>query len=294
MVLGGTSKSNKSWSLLDMGLSVATGQPWWGQRTTKGKVLYANFELHPWAAHFRLNAIAAARPELKGWGRNFAIWNLRSRARNLTQLRPELERMLDREEFAMIMMDPMYKLLGDRDENANSDIADLMNELEMLACRTDAAVVMAHHFAKGNSSAKEAIDRISGAGVWGRDPDSIVVLTPHEEAHCFTRTSILRNHPPQPERVLRWDYPLLVVDGELDPAALRTPQTSAKAMTDAEFIAEFVTEEARARKAIYQASGMSLRTVDRYLKRIVESGLVLSKGGLYWRATPAGNDESDN
>ena len=68
MVLGGTSKSNKSWSLLDMGLSVATGQPWWGQRTTKGKVLYANFELHPWAAHFRLNAIAAARPEAQGLG----------------------------------------------------------------------------------------------------------------------------------------------------------------------------------------------------------------------------------
>jgi hypothetical protein len=167
----------------------------------------------------------------------------------------------------------------------------------MLACRTDAAVVMAHHFAKGNSSAKEAIDRISGAGVWGRDPDSIVVLTPHEEAHCFTRTSILRNHPPQAERVLRWEYPLLVVDGELDPAALRTPKTNAKAMTDAEFVERFIKEEAQARKVIAAAAGeagMASRTLDRYLKRIVESGLVLAKGGLYWRATPAMGSEDNN
>jgi len=29
MILGGTSKSNKSWGLLDLALSVASGQPWW-------------------------------------------------------------------------------------------------------------------------------------------------------------------------------------------------------------------------------------------------------------------------
>ena len=34
MILGGTSKSNKSWCLLDLALSVASGQPWWGRRCT--------------------------------------------------------------------------------------------------------------------------------------------------------------------------------------------------------------------------------------------------------------------
>ena len=32
MVLGGTSKSNKSWCLLDLAISVASGQEWWGRR----------------------------------------------------------------------------------------------------------------------------------------------------------------------------------------------------------------------------------------------------------------------
>ena len=35
MVLGGTSKSNKSWCLLDLALSVASGQKWWGWSCTK-------------------------------------------------------------------------------------------------------------------------------------------------------------------------------------------------------------------------------------------------------------------
>ena len=32
MILGGTAKSNKSWCLLDLALSVASGQAWWGRR----------------------------------------------------------------------------------------------------------------------------------------------------------------------------------------------------------------------------------------------------------------------
>src|SRR3954470_23651854 len=40
---------------------------------------------------------------------------------------------------------------------------------------------MAGHFAKGNAAAKETIDRISGSGVFARDPDSLITFTKHEE-----------------------------------------------------------------------------------------------------------------
>jgi hypothetical protein len=297
MVLGGTSKSNKSWCLLDMALSVATGLTWWGRRTRRARVLYANFELPAWAVRKRLGSIREARPELRGYERSLGLWNLRGRAANFSQLRPELERMLDREEFGLIIIDPVYKLLGDRDENANSDIADLMNEFEKLACRTEAAVVLAHHFAKGNSSTKEAIDRISGAGAWGRDPDSIMVMTPHEEEECFTVTSILRHHAPTPEFVVRWEFPLLRRADELDPAALRTPQTKNKAMTDGEFAERYVRNEPQRRKLIVDAvkerDGLGVRTVERYLQRLVGAGKVACGGGLYWLAEPAGDSAEE-
>jgi RecA-family ATPase len=44
MVLGGTSKSNKSWCLLDLALSVASGEKWWGRQCTKTAVVYINFD----------------------------------------------------------------------------------------------------------------------------------------------------------------------------------------------------------------------------------------------------------
>ena len=68
-----------------------------------------------------------------------------------------------------------------------------MNELGALAQSSGAAVVVAHHFAKGDSTSKEAGDRMSGAGAWVRDPDSIVVMTPHEEPDVFT----VNEHPAQ-------------------------------------------------------------------------------------------------
>ena len=46
MVLGGSSKSYKTWLLIDLAASVATGSVWFnGYPTRKGRVLYLNFEL---------------------------------------------------------------------------------------------------------------------------------------------------------------------------------------------------------------------------------------------------------
>ena len=168
MILDGTSKSNKSWCLLDLAVSVASGSEWWGRRCVKVPVIYINFELHAWTIAQRLNALAAARPECKvladgHHGDTLHVWNLRGHSADLTLLRPKLEEQLARHEFGLIILDPAYKVLGSRDENANGEIASLMNELEELAKSSGAAVIVAHHFAKGDSTSKEAMDRMSGA-----------------------------------------------------------------------------------------------------------------------------------
>ena len=286
MILGGTSKSNKSWCLLDLAISVASGQPWWGRRCTKLPVVYINFELQPWALAERLGALCMARPECKGLGRSLALWNLRGHNADLTLLRPKLEEQLARHQFGLIIIDPAYKVLGDRDENANGEIASLMNEFEGLAQKTGAAVAMAHHFAKGDSTAKLAIDRMSGAGAWARDPDSLLIMTRHEEEDCFTVTSILRNLPQLPEFVVAWDYPLMRVASELNPEALRRPQSKNKVCSDREFIEAVMTPEGRAFTSIVNEARaklhMSRRTTAVYLKRLSDKGLINSGGGLYW------------
>jgi hypothetical protein len=286
MVLGGTSKSNKSWCLLDLAASVASGERWWGRRCAKVPVVYINFELHVWAIAQRLNALCAARPEFTGLGETLHVWNLRGHNADLTLLRPKLEEQLARHQFGLIILDPAYKVLGNRDENANGEIAGLMNELEALAKSSGAAVIVAHHFAKGDSASKEAMDRMSGAGAWARDPDSILVLTPHEEPGCFTVTSILRNLPQLDEFVVEWDYPVMRLAADLNPEALRRPQAKRKVCTDKDFVEGALGGEPKAFGAIVRDAGtalkMSRRTAARYLSRLCEAGLVRQSGGLYW------------
>jgi hypothetical protein len=286
MILGGVSKSNKSWCLLDLALSVASGEQWWGRRCVKVPVVYINFELHVWAIAERLNALCAARPECKGLAETLHVWNLRGFNADITLLRPKLQEQLARHQFGLIILDPAFKLLGDRDENANGDIASLMNEFEALARSSGAAVVVAHHFAKGDSSAKSAIDRLSGAGAWARDPDSILVLTPHEEPDCFTLSAVLRNLPQAEECVLRWDYPLMRVATDLNPEALRRPQGRNKVCTDREFMEAVLSDEGKSFGTIVKEAATTLNmgrsSVAKYLKRLVDAGLVKSSGGLYW------------
>ena len=287
MILGGTSKSNKSWCLLDLALSVASGQPWWNRQCVKLPVIYINFELHPWAVVQRLRAIFEARPELRNAARgNLHIWNLRGHNADIALLRPKLEEQLAKHQFGLIILDPAYKLLGNRDENANGEIADLMNEFEALAQKTGAAIVVAHHFAKGDSTAKSAMDRMSGAGVWVRDPDTVIVLTPHEEPDHFTVTSILRNLPQLPEFVVGWNYPLMKVASDLNPEALRRPQSKNKVCSDKEFVAGVMNNEGRTFTKIVETAKsefkMSRSSTANYLKRLVAKGFIKYSGGLYW------------
>jgi DNA-binding transcriptional ArsR family regulator len=236
----------------------------------------------------RINALCGARPDCKGMGKSLHVWNLRGHNADITLLRPKLEEQLVKHQFGLIILDPAYKVLGNRDENANGEIASLMNEFEAMAQKTGAAVVVAHHFAKGDSTAKNAMDRMSGAGAWARDPDSIIVLTPHEEPDCFTVTSILRNLPQHPEFVVAWEYPLMRLATDLNPEALRRPQSKNKVCSDKEFMDAVITDEPKAFKTIAADAAsclkMSKRSVTNYLARLAAAGLVCTSAGVYWRA----------
>jgi hypothetical protein len=219
LIVGGSSKSYKTWALIDLAVSIATGSPWLGFATTPGKVLYVNLEIQPAFFHRRLREVAKA----KGLTLNDQpeIWNLRGCPTDYRVLVPKIRERIRNEGYAMVIVDPTYKLLGIADENSATDITALLTMVENLAVTTGAAVVLAGHFAKGNASAKETIDRISGSGVFARDPDSLVTFTRHEEEGAFTVEMTLRNLAPVEPFVVRWDWPLFRRAGNLDPSRLK-------------------------------------------------------------------------
>ncbi len=79
------------------------------------------------------------------------------------------------------------------------------------------------HYSKGNQAEKDPLDRISGSGVFARDPDTILGLTAHEELGCFTVHSALRNWPGMDPFVVQWDFPLFNTRQDLNPNKLRRP-----------------------------------------------------------------------
>lgn len=220
LAFGGSSKSFKTWSLLDLAISVATGADWLGRRTAQGKVLFLNFEIQPHAWQRRIAAVASAKGvEIKPG--QIILWNLRGHAADFRQIVPRIIERARRENFALNVLDPIYKLYGNTDENSAGNVALLLNSLEMLATETGAAIAFGAHFAKGNASAKEAIDRISGSGVFARDPDSLLIFTKHETDDAFTVEPILRNFAPVAPFAVRWEFPLMQLADDLDPAKLK-------------------------------------------------------------------------
>lgn len=223
MMLASNSKGMKTWNLMNLALSVAAGVDWLGFKTNKGKVLYVNMELQDWSIPTRMNDIVMKRSasvNLSGALQNIHFWNLRGHGCDITSIRPKLEDQLQ-EGYDLIVVDPIYKLMGARDENSAGDIGDMLNELERFAMKAQAAVVFAHHFAKGNAAGKDAIDRASGSGVWGRDPDCIFSLTQHEEDGCYTAEPVVRHFAKPDPFVVRWTYPVFVKDDQVDASKLR-------------------------------------------------------------------------
>jgi hypothetical protein len=275
-VLGSSSKASKTWILLDAAISVATGTPFWKWKTRKGRVLYINFEIPRSFIRFRLRYLCEAKgvDDLSG----LDVWTLRGHGAPLWRLLPSLLAKIESGKFVLIIIDPIYKGLGGRDENSAGDISELCNELERLAVETGAAVLYAAYFSKGNQAAKEAIDRISGSGVWTRDADSIITLTKHKIEEAYTVDLILRNLPAQLSFTVRWAFPLLVVDENLNPGDLKQAGGRKAEHDGSELLDVLPTgglENKAWRAAVEEDHGIPERTFYRLRRELKRAGRVI-------------------
>ena len=170
-MFGGGSKCYKTFTVLDLGLSVSQGVQWWGREVVQGRVLYLNFEIAPSFFQHRISIMSGAKGLCRPL-KDFDIWNLRGRAMGIEQLAPTIIERCKDKDYALIIVDPIYKLMGNRSENSNDEMASMLNCFDEISEQTGgAAIVFCHHFTKGIASTKAQIDRVSGAGAFGRHPD---------------------------------------------------------------------------------------------------------------------------
>jgi hypothetical protein len=303
MVLGGGSKSFKTWTLLNLGLSVAYGKPFWGHEVKQGRVLYVDLELDEEDLHYRKTWIIRAMEIRESQPGKFDILPLRGK---LSQWRKQskrqgvpvdpFEKIVDQVKasgilYSLIILDPLYKFLGGRNENDAGDMADLFADIECLSDETGAAVVVGAHFSKGNQALKDAMDRISGSGVFARDPDSIVVMTPLDEKQgdfTFQVEARLRKFKPLKKFAVRWEEPLMVRDDTLDADDLKGKGGRKQEYDPGQILEQLPTNGTGLTRKAWQTmseenEGISKGTFDKLVRELAaENEVFKSKADNLW------------
>ena len=217
VMLGAESKAGKTWWMMQQALCISAGIPFLGHKTVQGVVLYCNFELRPWAFARRVQQISQALGLVDGTGRAktpplFIGWNLRGKCydiERICEVAEERFRKMPGMKLAGIVVDPLYKSYGGKEENSATDMAAVLESMERFAENLHAAIFISSHFAKGDSAGKAQIDRISGSGVIARDPDSIMTLSKiKDEKNLYTFEATLRNMASPEPRVVEFDFPI--------------------------------------------------------------------------------------
>lgn len=105
------------------------------------------------------------------------MWNLRGHSAPLDKITPNLVRQAANGAYDLIIIDPIYKVLTG-DENSASDMARFCNEFDVISEQLGCTVVYCHHHAKGEAGRRASMDRASGSGVFTRDPDAFLDMSP--------------------------------------------------------------------------------------------------------------------
>ena len=165
MLIVGGSKTGKSYLLIEFCLAVASGRTWIGWKCAQGRVLYVNLELDRNSCLHRFKDVCEATGTPREAFRHESI----------DKLVPKLVRRAKKHSYKVIVIDPIYKVLTG-DENSAEQMAKFCNQFDRIATETGAAVVYVHHHSKGAQGGKKSMDRASGSGVFGRDPDALLDL----------------------------------------------------------------------------------------------------------------------
>lgn len=241
MCVAGASKSYKSYSLIQLAIAISCGKRWFGWKCKKGRVLYINCELRGESFRKRVWEVA---DNMKGANRdeiadNMDVWNMRGRTQPLTISKDRIIEQAEERKYDVIILDPIYKLFPG-DENSAEEVSKFMLVMDELAMRLHASVVYCHHHSKGAKGGVSAQDRFSGSGVFARDCDELIDISPLDlkdnnltdfgygaKATAWRIETVIRDFEPKRPLNAVFEYPIHEIDetGFLDKFKVVSLQT---------------------------------------------------------------------
>jgi len=294
MMIAGSAKTFKSWFALGLATVLSSGdntKKWLNKyKVTPCNVLYLNLEIRRNAFGIRCKRVykAIGLTQVK---QRFVTLNLRGKDLSSgDNWRRFVDYVEGLGEWDVVIVDPIYKISGDRDEVTAVGVGLICRDLDLLAEQTGAAIIYVHHYAKGDASLKSFMDRSSGSGVWGRDVDVSMGLTRHKENGCYTVECEVRDFSPIDKFVVEWDRDMLthVVRNDLDPEELWnavSARTNGKAVkvTLADKVEDLLRDGVkRTVSQIIEQTGLLKLAVIRSLSKLKEDKIVKQQGRLYF------------
>jgi hypothetical protein len=217
-------KSFKTWLTIHLALAISHGRLFLDRPTVQSRVLYVNLELKADTFDRRVQAVAKEMglTLAPGWFRHLALRG-KLAGLGISHVISNLIGVVDRTQSKVIVIDPLFKLNTEGDENSSRDQTVFLNQLDRLTTEAQCTVIFNDHSGKGGQADKEPLDVIRGSSAKAGDLDAAMVLRRHEQEVCFRVDLVHRELPPVAPFVIRWDFPLMRMEDALDAEAMRKP-----------------------------------------------------------------------
>jgi hypothetical protein len=187
-VLAGQPKSSKTWTALDMALSVASGTPCLGHFPVvrPGAVLLYAAE----------DPLPTVRVRLAGLARQRGLDLATLPIHVIDEPAIRLDRPTDRERLRrtlalirprLLILDPLVRVYGRIDENSVAEVSALLAYLRALQREHDVSVVVVHHARKAQGAVHQAGQALRGSGDFFAWSDTMLYLRRIKDGLLLTR-----------------------------------------------------------------------------------------------------------
>jgi len=278
-----SAKCFKTWLTIYLAVAISHGIEFLERKTTRRKVLYVNLELKPETFTRRLQAIAKALG-ITIDEHYFSHLSLRGKLSGLTvhEIVTRIITIAQELGATVVIVDPLFKLNVEGEENSSRDQTVFCNELDRLTTEGHCTAIFNDHSPKGNQSEKEPLDVIRGSSAKGGDLDTAMVLRKHEVSECFRVDLVHRELPPVPPFTIGWRYPLMVLRPDLSPDAMKKSKGGLTKKYDPEAlcaaIADTTAEKGISISTWAQTAGVSRQTLQGYLPGLRVKGWIATAG----------------
>lgn len=234
-IIGGEPKTSKTTLALALSLAVASGRPFLGEHAVgvQGPVLMVQEENAPWMMQDRLRKLAAmyglvsredvrvSRAPSGGLGKTsvelelpadvpLKLLNNYGFDLSIEEHRDMLEAEVAALRPALVVLDPLYLIFGQGDENKSSDIRPYLKWLLALRYEYNTAVAVVHHFRKQSQGGVvvRSGQRVLGSTTFHGWVDSALYLSAKDDDRSgWTRAIVepeFRSMAPQKPFELAW------------------------------------------------------------------------------------------